>query len=234
MTSSAPGATAPRPETTIVPWTVPVLRAAPAVVAVIVTTFTGGHSAQFGLVVFAGWIGLTAVADVIGSRLLPTGRARTVFLARAVIGALAALIAALAAIGALGQFDDVVRTAVLALTAAATFIVCGMLEAGLGVRSTATDAFGRDWTTAGTIQILAAVVILFVPPGFEHHFQVDDVQGVLTGSIIVVGVLGVTAALLGVLLSIAGFSVRGRLRPADALAGDAGDDGASTPSEVAR
>jgi len=201
------------------PWTVPILRALPAIAAAVVITFTGGHSAQYGLVVFAAWAGLTAIVDLVAARLLPSGSARTVSVGRGIAGALGAAIAGLAAAGLLGALGEVERTAVLALTAAATLIVGGMLEAGIGVRSKDTDAYARDWTTAGTIQIIAAIVILFVQPGFEQHYRVEDVAGVITGAIIVIGIIGAMTAILGVLLVLAGISLRSTTRsPGDAEA----------------
>lgn len=227
MTSSASGVAVPRPGASVVPWTAPLLRAAPAIAAAIVITFTGGHSAQFGLAVFAGWAGLTAVADVVVSRMLPAGLPRMASVGRAIAGALGAAITGLTALGVLGDFDEVTRTAALALTAAATLMVCGIIDAGVGVRTKgpdakrptaatagapAGDAFSRDWTTAGVIQVLAAIAILIVSPSLEHRYEVEGVSGVITGAIVVIGILGLAAAILGVLLAIAGFSLRGGRR----------------------
>lgn len=217
----------------VMPWWLPVLRAVPALAAAIVITFTGGHSAQYGLIGLAGWLGATAIVDLVGWRVLRKSLARTASLGRGIVGLLGALLSALAATGALGAMHDVERAAVLGLTAAATLLVIGMFEAGVGVKTKGTDAYSRDWTTAGTIQIVAAIAIMFVPPGFEHRYQVEDVDGLLTGAIIVIGLIGVTAAILGVLLAIAGISLRSAKRasaplllgaePTVAPTADAGD-----------
>lgn len=207
MTAVPPSVAAPA-STSVMPWWVPIVRAAVAVAAAIVATFTGGHSAQFGLLLFTGWAAATAISDLIAWRMLPAGRARTVSLGRAIVGLLAAAITALAAAGLLGPLDEVSRTAALALTAAAALLVGGMLEAGLGVTTKTTDAYSRDWMTAGVIQVIAAVLIMFVSPSLEQRFQVEGIEGVVTGAIVVTGLLGVTAAVLGVLLALAGFSLR--------------------------
>lgn len=216
MASSASGTVAPGAVGSVVPWFVPIARAVPAIAAAIATTFTGGHSAQFGLVLLASWAAATAVADVLAWRMLPAGTARSSALGRAVVGLLAALLAGLTALGALGAFDEITRTAALALTAAAMLILLGMLDAIVGVKTKGLDAFSRDWMTAGVIQVVAAILILFVSPALEHRFEVEGAQGVLTGAIMVIGLLGLTAAVLGVLLTIAGVSLRGRRAAASA------------------
>lgn len=206
----------------VMPWWLPVLRAVPALTAAIVIAFTGGHSAQFGLVVFAGWAALTAAVDLVGRFALPVGLPRTVSLGRAIVGLLGAVLAVLAASGLLGGDHDVERTAMLTLTAAATLIVIGMLDAAVGVKLKGVDAFARDWTTVGAIQVVAAIAVMFVPPGFEHRYSVEDVDGILTGAIMVIGLLGATAAVIGVLLAIAGISLRSA-RSKDGTPVDAGE-----------
>lgn len=211
--SSAPPP-ASAPVGSVMPWWLPISRAAVALAAAIVITFTGGHSAQYGLIVLTGWLAATAAVDLVAWRVLPKSLPRTASFGRGVVGLLGALLAGLAAAGVLGEMHDVERAAVLGLTAAATLLVIGMFEAGVGVKTKGTDAYSRDWTTAGTIQIVAAIAIMFVPPGFEHRYQVEDVDGILTGAIIVVGLIGATAAILGVLLAIAGISLRSAKRSA--------------------
>jgi len=212
----------------IVPWWLPLLRAAVAIAAAAVITFTGGHSAQYGLIVFTAWMLATAATDVVAWRVLPIGIPRLAALGRAIVGVLGALLTGLAALGALGEMHDVERAAVLGLTAAGTLLVGGMLDAGVGVKTKGVDAFSRDWSIAGLIQVIAAIAIMFVPPGFEHRYQVEDVEGLLTGAIIIVGLLGVTAAILGVLLAIAGVSLRSTRRVgADGAAPDAEDAAAA-------
>ena len=213
---------------TVLPWWLPVLRAVPALAAAIVIAFTGGHSPFFGLVVFAGWAATTAVIDLVGWFVLPKGLARTVSLGRAVVGVLGALLAGLAASGALGGDHDVERTAMLTLTAAATLIVIGMLDAAIGTKLKGADAYARDWTTTGAIQVIAAIAVMFVPPGFEHRYQVEDVNGILTGAIMVIGLLGAAAAILGVLQVIAGISLRSTrvtqpTEPTTPVSADAGE-----------
>lgn len=213
------------PTGTVLPWWLPVLRAVPALAAAIVIAFTGAHTPWFGLVVFAGWAALTAVVDLVGGLLLTKGLARTVSLGRAVVGLLGALLAGLAASGALGGDHDVERTAMLTLTAAATLIVIGMLDAALGTKLKGADAYARDWTTIGAIQVVTAIVVMLVPPGFEHRYSVEDVDGILTGAIMVIGLLGAAAAVLGVLQVIAGISLRSTRSPRskDSTPVDAGE-----------
>ena len=202
---------------TVMPWWLPILRAIVALAAALVITFTGGHSAQFGLIALTAWLGATAIVDLVGWRVLPKTLARTASFGRGVVGLFGTLLAGLAAVGAFGPMLDVERAAVLGLTAAATLLIIGMFEAGVGVKTKGLDAYSRDWSTAGVIQIVAAIAIMVVPPGFEHRYQVEDVDGLLTGAIIMIGLLGLTAAVLGVLLVIAGISLRSAARSSVAL-----------------
>ncbi len=172
-----------------------------------VITFSADHSAPLGLVTF-GIFGVVAGAVLTASalRLGSSGVVRTVTFAQGILTVLAGIVSlALPAAGL--PFFVFLLTAFAAIT--------GFLELYLGLRSRGRSGSSRDWVFAGALTALLAVVVLLVPPGFAQSFVgPDEVQRVLTASVIVVGALGAYWAILGVYLVIAGLSLRWAATPA--------------------
>ena len=183
------------------PWYVPLARAVPALALALVVTFSADHSAPLGLVTF-GIFGVVAGAVLTASalRLGAKGVVRTVTFAQGILTVLAGIVS-LALPGAGLPFFVFLLTAFAAVT--------GFLELYLGLRSRGRSGSSRDWVFVGGLTALLAIAVLLVPPGYSQSFSgPDEVQRVLTASVIVVGALGAYWAILGVYLVIAGLSLR--------------------------
>lgn len=183
------------------PWYVPVTRALPALVLAVVVTFTADHSAPLGLLsfgIFAVVSGIVLTASAL--RLGAGGVVRTVTFAQGIITVLAGVVSlALPAAGL--PFFVFLLTAFAAIT--------GFLELYLGLRSRGRSGSSRDWVFVGALTALLAIAVLLVPPDLSQSFAgPDNVQGVLTASVVVVGLLGAYWVVLGIYLVIAGLSLR--------------------------
>ena len=189
------------------PWYVPLARAVPALALAVVVTFTADHSAPLGLLTF-GIYAVVSGAVLVASalRLGAKGVVRSVTFAQGILSVLAGVVA-LGVPGAGLPFFVFLLTAFAAIT--------GFLELYLGLRSRGRSGSSRDWVFVGGLTALLAIVVLLVPPGFSQSFTgPDEVQRVLTASVIVVGALGAYWAILGVYLVIAGLSLRWAAAPA--------------------
>jgi uncharacterized membrane protein HdeD (DUF308 family) len=181
-------------------------------VLALVIAFSSDHSAPVGLVTFGifaviGGAVLTASALRLGSR----GVVRTVTFAQGIITVLAGIVSLSIPGGGLPFF-------VFLLTAFAA--ITGFLELYLGLRSRGRSGSSRDWVFVGALTALLAIAVLLVPPGYSQTFTgPEDFVGVLTASVIVVGILGAYWAIFGVYLAIAGLSLRWAKTPARAESG---------------
>lgn len=184
-------------------WPVQLARAVPALIVGLVITFSADHSATFGLIVFGAFAIVSGVILGWGSRQFDDRTLRVVSLVQAVVtvaSGIAALV--LNSTGAGTLF-------LLLITFAA---VTGILELYLGLRSRGRLALSRDWITVGILTALLALAVLLVPADYAAPWAVEDkgvtANGILTAQIIVVGILGAYAILLGVYLVIGGLSAR--------------------------
>ncbi|HNP16526.1 MAG TPA: hypothetical protein PKI99_08700, partial [Terrimesophilobacter sp.] len=70
----------------------------------------------------------------------------------------------------------------------------------------------RDWIAVGVLTALLAIAVLLVPADYSLPWAATDAgaaaSGVLTSQIIVVGIFGAYAILVGVYLAIGGLSSR--------------------------
>jgi hypothetical protein len=70
----------------------------------------------------------------------------------------------------------------------------------------------RDWVTVGVLTALLAIAVLLVPADYAAPWTVVDggvtATGILTSQIVVVGIVGAYAFLIGVYLVIGGLSAR--------------------------
>jgi len=195
-----------RPTATAVRWPVPIALAVPAIAAAVVVTFSPGHSAGFGMLVFGGFAVLTAVAAALGAVLLPGGAARTGAIVKAVLAAVGGTLALLLPVdgGAGGA-------AVLGWTMAGVLAALAVVDIVVGARMRRVDRFGRDWVTTGVVEALGAVVVVAVPPSFFQAFSFSDqgqtISGEVTSTTMMVGLFGAAAAILGVFLAIAGIGL---------------------------
>ncbi|HEU4850489.1 MAG TPA: hypothetical protein VFS93_08765, partial [Terrimesophilobacter sp.] len=90
--------------------------------------------------------------------------------------------------------------------------VTGFLELYLGLRGRGRHPASREWLTLGVMTALLAIAVLIVPADYALPWSAEDkgvvVSGVLTSQIIVVGIIGAYAILVGVFLVIGGLSAR--------------------------
>lgn len=210
---------------TSVRWPVPIALAVPALAAAILITFTPGHTVWFGYAVFAGFALLTAVGAAIGGALLPPGPTRTGAFGKTIVAAVGAIVALV--LGLLSAFTpvaavgagDVVEGAPwaqaalgLSLTIAITLAALAVIDLVVGIRLRRSDRFARDWITVGVIEAAAALAVVVVPPTFFQAFSFTErsgevVSGAVTASTMMIGLFGAAAAVLGVLLVIAGIGL---------------------------
>ena len=170
-----------------------------------VITFNADHSASLGLLTF-GIYAVVSGAVLIASalRLGAGGVVRTVTFAQGILSVLAGVVSLALPFGGLPFF-------VFLLTTFAA--ITGFLELYLGLRSRGRSSSSRDWVFVGGLTALLAVGVLLVPPGYAQPYAVDDFQGLLTASTVVVGMLGAYWAIIGVYLVIAGLSLRWAAAP---------------------
>lgn len=184
-------------------WPVQLARAVPALIVGLVITFSADHSSTFGLLVFGAFAIVSGAVLAWGSLRLDGRTPRILTLVQAVVAVASGIAAVvLNSTGAGALF-------LLVITFAA---VTGLLELYLGLRSRGRLALSRDWVTVGVLTALLALAVLLVPADYAVPWAVDDkgvtASGTLTAQIIVVGVFGAYAILLGVYLVIGGLSTR--------------------------
>lgn len=187
------------------PWALTAVRAILVLVLGLAITFTGGHSAAFGLVAF-GLFGVVGGLALLGGAVLALGRpVRGSFLVQAAI-TIAAGVGALV-VGASGTAGgDVVG---LVGIVSAFGILTGALELVAGLRARRTDRSARDWILTGVLTVLLGLVFLVVPPGYSQPLGgIERITGTLTASVVLVGLLGAWGVVVGVLQAISAISLR--------------------------
>jgi uncharacterized membrane protein HdeD (DUF308 family) len=177
----------------------PAARAALAIALGLVITFTGGHTAAFGLVafgIFAVLTGLLVLGATFGRA--PAREARTAFRAQGAVSVIAGAAALLLPTGG---------AAYLVWVLSGWAIVTGALELVSGIRARGRAAAWADWTTVGALTVLLGLVVLVTPPDISDAFRGDKgVVGMLTSPIILIGMLGAWAIVTGVLQAISAAS----------------------------
>jgi uncharacterized membrane protein HdeD (DUF308 family) len=182
-------------------WPVPLVRAVPLLVTAAAVTFSRDHSPFVGLVSFG-------VAALVGGLLLTVGvllrlddrSSRTLQVVQGVTTAVAGAVALAASSAGLAFFVALVSGWAL---------VAGALELVAGLRRRGRSPLARDWTSVGVLTLALGVVFLVVPLDYAQPLGgVEQIEGELTSSTVLVGVLGAWAAVVGVFLVIAGLSLR--------------------------
>lgn len=181
-------------------WPIQLLRAVPAIVVGLVITFSADHSSSFGLITFGAFAVATGLIIGVGAsrsanRMNPLLRAGV-----SVLLGIAALVFNTSGLGTLF---------LVVITFAA---ITGFLELYQGLRARGRDPLARDWITVGVMTSLLAIALILVPSDFAAPWSVVDkgtaATGTLTAEIIVVGIIGAYAILIGVFLVIGGLSAR--------------------------
>ena len=183
-------------------WVAPLARALPALALGLVITFTAEHSASFGLIGF-GVFAVVTGAVLLASALRADRAIRGMVLAHGVV-------TAVAGIAALVLRDGGVASLVAVVSGWA--ILAGALEAVDGVRFRRARAVARDWLITGVLTLVLGLVVLLVPQNYADPYAVDDkgivISGTVTADILLVGIIGAWAVLVGVQLAIAAVSLR--------------------------
>jgi uncharacterized membrane protein HdeD (DUF308 family) len=182
-------------------WVVPALRAVVAIAVGFTITFTAAHSATFGLVAF-GLFGVVAgavlLAGSLGSR--SDLASRGLFLTHGAVTVLAGIAALVLPAGGVHYFVFVVS---------AWAIVSGALELVSGIRARRRLPIARDWMILGGLTLVLAIAFLIVPPDYTQTLGgIEQIKGQLTASVVLVGMFGAWAIVVGVLLGIAAVSAR--------------------------
>lgn len=184
-------------------WPVQLARAVPALVAGFVITFSADHSAKFGLIVFGAFAIATGVVIGWGAMRLEDRVLR-------VISTLRAGVAALSGVAALVFHATGAGTLVLIVVTFAA--ITGFLELYQGLRARGKNPIARDWVAGGALTAVLAIAVLLVPADYAAPWSVVEkgvtASGVVTSQIVVVGIIGAYAILIGVYLMISGFSAR--------------------------
>jgi uncharacterized membrane protein HdeD (DUF308 family) len=190
-------------------WMLTAVRAVLALVLGLAITFTGGHSAGFGLVAF-GTFGVVAGLALLAGALLALSRAvRGTFLVEAIV-TLAAGIAALAVLPTASGGGVIALVGIVS----AFGILTGALELVSGLRARRTDRGARDWILTGGLTLLLGLAFLVVPPGYRESLGgIERVTGTLTAPVVLVGLLGAWGIIVGVLQGISAVSLRTPAEP---------------------
>jgi len=188
-------------------------RALLAALAAIMITFSPDHSAAVGLAVFSGWAIATALVLVFGAWLAyPAGRRGAPIL----LGALTL------AAGMATGIPGLRSTALFFVAGIAWGVIAGLAElvssirarragqgdAGALAEQTRDEA--RDGILIGAVTLVLGVGLLLVNPAYSLEYFIADAgrSFTLTGITIGVGLFGGYAAIVAVVLGIAGFSPR--------------------------
>ena len=195
-------------------WITQLCRAVTALALGVLITLTLDHSAVFALITF-GAFALLAGAILIAGTLrggYAEGR-RTLFVLQGV-ATVAAGVAALVATSAGVPY--------LVVVVVGFALVTGGLELASGIRARRRHPAARDWVLVGGATLALAVAYLLVPSDLAQPFSGErGVAGTLTAAVVLTGVLGAWAVIVGVVQAISAISLRGDAstrRPAVAMA----------------
>ncbi|MEO5535035.1 MAG: DUF308 domain-containing protein [Pseudolysinimonas sp.] len=168
----------------------------------LVITLTLEHSPAFGLLTFGVFAALTGAVLVVGTlRGAYAGRMSAAFVAQGAISVVAGVVSlGLAPTG---------TTVTFAVLVGVWAVVAGMLETVSGIFSRGRLLIARDWIIAGVLTAVLGAVALLVPPDFVQPFSGQKgVSGTLTASVILIGIVGAWAILVGVLQTISAVTLR--------------------------
>jgi uncharacterized membrane protein HdeD (DUF308 family) len=182
-------------------WVVPASRAVVALIVGFAITFTTAHSAAFGLVAFGLFAvieGAIVCAGAVGDR--GARGARGLFVVQGALTVIAGIAALVLPQGGVPYFVWVVS---------AWAVVTGALELVSGIRARGRAAAARDWMIMGALTLILAIAFLVVPPDYRQALGgIERITGELTSSVVLVGIFGAWAIVVGALLGIAAVSAR--------------------------
>lgn len=182
-------------------WIAQLARGVLALALGVTITLTLEHTPVFGLVTFGVFAILTgAVLLAATLRGAYAGRMRLAFLVQGA-ATVAAGVVALAVPG--GGVE------LLAPLVGGWALLAGLLEGASGVLTRKLSPLARDWLIAGVLTVALGGVALLMPTDFVQAFSGEKgISGTLTSSVILIGVIGLWAILVGVLQTISAVTVR--------------------------
>ena len=164
-------------------WIAALLRAAVALAAAAIITFSSNHSAPLGLDVFGGFAIITGIVGGVGAFAIVDRVVRGISIAQGVFGVVAGVFALALNGSGLG---------VLLYTVSVWAALTGFAELYCGIRVRGRALISRDWLIAGGLTVILAIVYLLIP----------------ADSVLAVGLFGAYAAVIGVYLGIGAFSLK--------------------------
>ncbi len=192
-------------------WIVIAVRAALALVLGLVTTFSSGHSAPFGLVAFGVFAIAAGAVLVLGAIAALDPRSRGLAVLQGAITVIAGVVALV-----LSHDDVVALVGVVGVWA----VLAGAIELVGGLRARGRLRSARDSMVTGAMTLLLGIAFFVVPPGYSQSLGgIEKVPGTLTASVVLVGLLGAWGILTGVLQAISAVSLRSDTRVAAVPAG---------------
>lgn len=182
-------------------WIIQLARGILALALGVTITLTLDHTPVFGLVTFGGYAVLAGVVLLAGVLFGAYAQPRRAgFLAQG---------AATVVAGGLALAVPGGGVAFLAYLVGTWALVAGLLEGASGVLSRRRSPLARDWVLAGALTVALGAVAFLLPPDFAEAFAGESgVAGTLTSSVILIGVIGAWAVLVGVLQTISAVTVR--------------------------
>lgn len=182
-------------------WIAQLARGILAVALGVTTALTLEHTPTFGLVTFGVFAVLSSVVLLVAVlRSDYAGARRFTFLMQAVATLAAGILALAVPNGGVAFFGILVG---------AWALLAGLLEGASGILSRGRAPLARDWVLTGVVTVLLGVIALVLPPDFVQAFVGEKgAAGTLTSSVILVGVVGGWAIIVGVLQTISAVSVR--------------------------
>lgn len=183
-------------------WVAPLARALPALVLGLLITFSQDHSSILGLISFGVFAVITA-AILLASALRADAGLRGTVLLQGIFTAIAGIAALVLPGGGIGYLVYVVS---------GWAIVAGAIETVNGIRYRKARPAARDWLLTGVLTLLLGLAFLLVPQGLSESYGFEEkgqeVSGVITADIVLVGMLGAWAIIVGVQLVIAAITLR--------------------------
>ncbi|MGX1933740.1 acyl-CoA synthetase [Microbacterium resistens] len=186
---------------------VQLVRALFAAVAALMITFSPDHSAAVGLSVFSGFALATGLVLALAAWLVARPGWRWPYVLLAAFSFLA---------GMAGGIPAWRSTPLFFVLVIAWGALTGLVELIAGIRARTAAQRGepvvdgaRDHLLVGVLGLLLAVALLLVPMQYAWTYSIEDAGDfILTGITLAVGIFGAYAAIVAVLLGIAGFSPR--------------------------
>jgi len=199
--------------------TLQLFRALFAAIAALMITFSSDHSATVGLTIFGGFAVSTALVFVLAAWLVAPAGGRWWYLLFAAIAFVTGTLAGVPALHSPTMFF--VLIIIWGTLTGALEILVGLRERK--ARKQAQDAThltdidtSRDSLITGALGILLALGVLAVPVQYTLNYSIEGAGDfTLTGITVAVGIFGGYAAIVAVLLGIAGLSPRNT--PADSV-----------------